>query len=788
MTPIDALVVLALLVALGFVILIIVRIAGFLQSRLVRRANAPSSRLYWSIFRKHQLPTFLKGVLIGAIFYIAIVTYACGGKIDQVGWDRYLTADGQADYFHAAVVSLAFWSFMGLIVALSIRTWNWVDHETHVTYTAGVHWLLTPFRWLIAGKQTQRSQPQPARSPVGRNFTSYQDVWASLGMRASSPTPPPPSFVARLRRTIASTFHGLWRLITWPFRICWRVITWPFRVLWELIAWICTPLTRLLSKSKSQHPVGAGDGHRDPLIEEPKARLQQTEAMTATPSRSGSKSVSLERRRPAALDTTQASVFWGMVEMPIAASTTHFLVAGTTGSGKTITIRLMMQSVFRWDRRALIYDAKRDVISFLSKLRPSVQWHTLNPFDERCVAWDIAADVNSHAAALQVASILIPARENETQPFFRDGARHLLYGVMRGLNANAPNAWTLRQALLVMKNQGRLIRLLEQTQSGQDIAETYASDKRVFLNILTTASTLLLPLEIVAALWDKQDRVSLTDWLNSDSILIMAQHPAYRAALTPINQAIFRRASDLTLSRPETADRTWFFLDEVRDAGRLDGLPALLNQGRSKGASVVLGFQDIEGMRAAYGEKEAHEIVGLCSNKTFLRTDSQLTAKWVEEHFGKTLRYERRVSHTNGFSSTSGPYGTTSSSSTSVHYERIVDDAVWASTLMSWPKTCEEHGLRGLHDMPCLNACYGTHIALRCIRERLPQDSPDPRADAALNEQFRGSAKEQELEDWTQGDEKALSRQPPPPQSATKTPAQVMQEDSRPSGIEGVRP
>ena len=59
-------------------------------------------------------------------------------------------------------------------------------------------------------------------------------------------------------------------------------------------------------------------------------------------------------------------ISWGGVLLPTEAATTHFCVTGASGSGKTITIRLLMQSVLPFigtgnDRRAIIDDAKQDV-------------------------------------------------------------------------------------------------------------------------------------------------------------------------------------------------------------------------------------------------------------------------------------------------------------------------------------------------------------------------------------------------------------------------------------------
>ena len=54
---------------------------------------------------------------------------------------------------------------------------------------------------------------------------------------------------------------------------------------------------------------------------------------------------------------------------------------------------------------------------------------TLNPFDDRGVAWDIGADVTEPRVALEMAFTLIP-EASESQPYFANASRHLRYGVM----------------------------------------------------------------------------------------------------------------------------------------------------------------------------------------------------------------------------------------------------------------------------------------------------------------------------------------------------------------------
>lgn len=56
--------------------------------------------------------------------------------------------------------------------------------------------------------------------------------------------------------------------------------------------------------------------------------------------------------------------------MPPGVETGHFLVVGTTGSGKTLTIDSLASQALRIvrggsDQRALIYDSKQDVLARL---------------------------------------------------------------------------------------------------------------------------------------------------------------------------------------------------------------------------------------------------------------------------------------------------------------------------------------------------------------------------------------------------------------------------------------
>jgi len=334
------------------------------------------------------------------------------------------------------------------------------------------------------------------------------------------------------------------------------------------------------------------------------------------------------------------NLMWGWLELPWSFATKHFLACGSTGSGKTTLIRILMQSVLPRigevkDERALIYDAKQDILSVLDGMNIIARPVLLNPFDSRSSAWDIAKDVTEASTAQQIASILIPEEKKSAQPFFADAARHLMAGVMRRFIKTAPGNWTLADVIYAMLDEDRLKSILGDDPELKYLL-TYLREQKTGTSVLATILTKIQPFEFIAAAWSRcHQKVSLRDWVKGDYILILGNDEAQRTALDALNQAIFKRVVELVLAEGNSdTRRTWFFLDEVREAGKLEGLQSLLTKGRSKGASVVLGFQDIDGLKEVYGEYLVSEITGQCACKALLRTDSSKTAEWASALFG----------------------------------------------------------------------------------------------------------------------------------------------------------
>jgi type IV secretory pathway TraG/TraD family ATPase VirD4 len=378
------------------------------------------------------------------------------------------------------------------------------------------------------------------------------------------------------------------------------------------------------------------------------------------------------------------------------------MVMGVPGSGKTLCIRMLMGTALldktgKLAHRALVYDPKRDLYPVLRGMGLAEdQVLILNPFDTRGVAWDIAQDVTTEAQAQQLARALVPEDKREAQRFFSDAARDICGAAILALIHKAPGRWKLNDLLELCLSPPRLLKLLLGDDDGKDVADIYLTGTGENKNVISTLRTRLAPFAVVARLWARTEKkVSLAAWAKDTTprALLIGRVPEFAAALEPLTRAIFKRVTDLVTSRTDTdpVDQTWLVLDEARVLGKLDGLTDVLLEGRSKGAHVVLGFQNLRGLMDVYGEHATDELLGSCGNKAILKLDDPASFSWASKYFAKYEYIETSV--TDG---THVDANHKMSTSRSINYTPKLRDAVIEQDFRNLNLAHPERGIEGL--------------------------------------------------------------------------------------------
>lgn len=416
-----------------------------------------------------------------------------------------------------------------------------------------------------------------------------------------------------------------------------------------------------------------------------------------------------ELNRSAKLASKTKGLRFGNHRIPESEATQHFLVVGTTGSGKSIVQRLLMKDVLTAvkpgsDKRVLIFDAKNDAVPFLHHIGSTCPVFSLNPFEARsdfpkAVAWDIAADITSPARALNLAACLIPAEKGGSNQYFTDAARQVVSAIVESLIRHSANHWTFSQLIYTTLSMERVKEQLSRDVEGRETLENFFGDDRTAYQVFTTVVSRMSYYRPVAGLWQNtQSKLSLRHWLKTESVLLLGTNATAETALSAINEVMFRvLVEEIDMQPDSSTRRTWFWIDEARLSGPLlrgKMLPFLAVKGRSRGACLVLAFQDIDGFREAAGTRIANEIIAQCSHKALLRMESDESSQWASKVIGQYETLDLMQSKQGGLFGKGG----------SQSEQAARRDAVLSSEFYLIPATNPKNGLTGYFLSPSAGA------------------------------------------------------------------------------------
>ncbi|XZE20285.1 type IV secretion system DNA-binding domain-containing protein [Pirellulaceae bacterium SH449] len=429
---------------------------------------------------------------------------------------------------------------------------------------------------------------------------------------------------------------------------------------------------------------------------------------------------------------------WANLMLPHQDASNHFIAIGTTGSGKTTILRLLMQSALsnmgNENCRAFVYDAKQDAYPILASFLPIDSIVTLNPFDDRGVAWDLCSDLNEPARLLEFCSTIYP-QVADSNPFFRLATVHCTY--LLGLSYYLSGLeFTFGDLLRPLQNISHLCQILDRHPETRVGIGLYFRDERLVSNLLASFAVSTLYYSHIAACWENAvTSLSIRDWVRSRKVVILGNSEISRASIDNINQAIFKFAAIEVLNLPETfTDSTWFFLDELSEAGKHEILISLAKKGRSKGAKLCLATQSIAGLRnpKLYGPELTDDLLGQIGTRFIGRTECVTTAEYLSRLLGDLRKMQVSYSYTSG----EKPTSTTS-------YSEQIRKNILPSKLMNIPMANKENGITG-YVMSPRYGCFKTHLdgtklfdhALIPIRDDVPHYVARP-------------AKQQILTPWT---------------------------------------
>ena len=348
-------------------------------------------------------------------------------------------------------------------------------------------------------------------------------------------------------------------------------------------------------------------------------------------------------------------ICFGKEELPVKLEPSGILITGSIGSGKSVAIKAIADTIRAREQRAIVNDIKGDMTALYYRPNHDI---ILNPLDERCAPWTPWAEIRDRSDFARLAKSLFPPMANSNEFFSVSGAS-LFAAIMEKVPEYCKKPSNQELAYILTK---ATIDEVAEVVKGT-VAARYMESKTgdMSSNLLATLSAQLESLTYLPDIAEGQKSFSLRAFMEeeSDRWLFITMRPEDEAVLRPLLTCWYDVALDACLGLPdvdtslpvEKQRRIFCLLDEVTRLGNLRALPGALREGRSKGLAVALGLQSVGDVRSNYGRDVAEALLGQPQTALVLRTTEPDTAKWLERLLGRAERERTAESQSMGANS-----------------------------------------------------------------------------------------------------------------------------------------
>ncbi|MFO0808981.1 MAG: type IV secretion system DNA-binding domain-containing protein [Gemmataceae bacterium] len=328
-------------------------------------------------------------------------------------------------------------------------------------------------------------------------------------------------------------------------------------------------------------------------------------------------------------------------------------IQGEVGSGKSSLFDRLRYSIAPLigsgcgATRIVDFDDKGALLGkWYTMLPPDVLVQYFQPLAANSVYWALYKDFRTAADALQLATMIVSEGSGGSEnAFWYTAARFGLFAYILTLQRFG-GPWGIPELVAGPANQKVFHEILKLLPETRPFAK-YFDDNREGRSVHSTLQSCLAKYWVVAACQARtKERFSVSEFENSEGVLVLGYDPAATAAIMGLHQLIVQRLSETALRRQDTEDRTLFIFDEFRlwntgtasaNSGARSPAEALVTtafRGRSSGSGLFAGSQQVMGVDHVFGRNVSRELLGNLCTKIFLVTSSIESARYASETIG----------------------------------------------------------------------------------------------------------------------------------------------------------
>lgn len=329
---------------------------------------------------------------------------------------------------------------------------------------------------------------------------------------------------------------------------------------------------------------------------------------------------------------SRAEIVIAGVGVPRRLENRHFLVAGTTGSGKSMAYYAIASVARRRTDAAVVADINAEMLGrFYDAGRGDA---ILNPIDARSESWSPLAEIFNDWDCDRISKSLIPPGEGSAGEW-NHYAQVLLAAILAKVWRENGKNFDLTNLVLFASSE-ELAETLKGTQASLFFA---AGSERMLSSIRTILTTYCQPFSYLRPEAGR-DAFSITKFIQREAA---EKHGAW--LYFPVRDDFFKQfrllisgqvdiaISALLSTEDDEARRVWFFFDEFASYGRISAND-LLTKARKKGGCGVFGVQAISQVRESYGMNGAQTLLSNLGTWLTLRCGDSDTADFMSKNVG----------------------------------------------------------------------------------------------------------------------------------------------------------
>lgn len=294
--------------------------------------------------------------------------------------------------------------------------------------------------------------------------------------------------------------------------------------------------------------------------------------------------------------------------LPPNTENTHIAIVASTGAGKSVALKRLIQEIRKRGDRAIIID---NGYEFYERFGDGNEY-LLNPFDERSQKWDVTNEIKQDFEWTKLAKSIIPDGHGSEKEWNRM-AQALISNI--GINTGADNKTLLEMATSYSTKQ--LEPILQGTSSAVLLQE---GGERLLTNIRSVFATYLQAWQFAeGGSFSIREYVLGDDpkWLwipFKDNELEVSKNLIATWLDIAVNAGLERKEGQ--------TPKTWVIIDELDSLGELSSLISATTKLRKRNMPVVTAFQSYSQLSETYGENRTQTLLNCFSTKLIMRTSS----------------------------------------------------------------------------------------------------------------------------------------------------------------------